>query len=281
MISWVADVLRSAGLKVVELDGWRTRGRPGGFTPVGIVWHHTATNASTSDAAVERLLRDGRPDLAGPLSQLGLRRDGTYVVVAAGRANHNGFGTWGNDSIGIEAYNDGVGEPWPQAQVDAYVRGTAAICRFLGWGADRVKAHRETDPTRKIDPTGIDMHAARVLVAALITKGPSMSDALTRTSAIHLTGRLIGLNAAEIKAVLDRGGDAIPADLSLRAIRADLARLRAEVAAIKPSIDEAKLAEEIARRLPSTSGPVRIDDLKEAVTSALIDLAATVGAAKP
>lgn len=109
-------------------------------------------------------------------------------------------------------------------------------------------------------------------------QGGPMSDALTRTSAIHLTGRLIGLNAAEIKAVLDRGGDAIPADLSLRAIRADLARLRAEVAAIKPSIDEAKLAEEIARRLPSTAGPVRVDDLKEAFTAALIDLAATVGA---
>lgn len=169
MISWVADVLRSAGLKVVELDGWRTRGRT--FVPKGIVWHHTATSVKASDSNVDRLLRDGRPDLAGPLSQLGLRRDGTFVVVAAGRANHNGYGTWGNDSIGIEAYNDGVGEPWPLAQVDAYVRGTAAICRFLGWGADRVKAHRETDPRRKIDPAGLDMDEMRRRVTAALAQG--------------------------------------------------------------------------------------------------------------
>jgi len=65
---------------------------------------------------MERILRDGRRDLPGPLAQLGLRRDGTFVTVAGGRANHNGYGRWGNNSIGVEAYNDGVGEPWPTAQ---------------------------------------------------------------------------------------------------------------------------------------------------------------------
>lgn len=263
-LTWLADVLRAEGLNVYEDPGWQTRGRD--LTTLhGIVWHHTATGPNWLDGHVLALLRHGRRDLPGPLAQLGLERDGTWVVVAAGRANHNGYGTWGNDSIGVEAYNDGLGEPWPKAQLDSYHRGTAAICRHLAWGADRVKGHRETDPRRKIDPTGIDMHAARARVGQLITKGPAMSDALTRTSAIHLTSRVVGLNAAEIKEVLNRGGDAIPADLSLRAIRSDLARLRAEVAAIKPSIDEAKLAEEIARRLPSTSGPVRIDDLTEAL----------------
>jgi hypothetical protein len=170
MLTWLADVLRSAGLPVVELDGWRTRTRSGGITPQGVVWHHTATPKTATDATVARILRDGRSDLPGPLSQLGLRRDGTFVVIAAGRCNHNGFGTWGNDSIGIEAYNDGVGEPWPNCQVDAYVRGTAAICAHLGWGAERVKAHRETDPTRKVDPKGLDMTAARGRIASLLTQ---------------------------------------------------------------------------------------------------------------
>jgi hypothetical protein len=169
MIPWLADVLRAAGLAVLELDGWKKRRTRPGFDPVGIVWHHTATSTAWSDTAVARLLRDGRPDLPGPLSQLGLQRDGTFVTIAAGRCNHNGFGTWGNDSIGIEAYNDGLGEPWPPAQLDAYHTGTAAICAHLGFNpATQVLAHRETDPTRKTDPAGIDMDAARVRVAEII-----------------------------------------------------------------------------------------------------------------
>jgi hypothetical protein len=121
---------------------------------------------------VRRLLRDGRSDLPGPLSQLGLERDGTYAVIAAGRCNHNGYGQWGNDSIGIEAYNTGTGEPWPVVQLEAYDRGTAAICRALGVPATQVKGHRETDPGRKIDPTGIDMDAARSRVARLLSTQP-------------------------------------------------------------------------------------------------------------
>lgn len=104
-----------------------------------------------------------------------------------------------------------------------------------------------------------------------------MSDALKRDSAIYLWGKTHGLSSAEIRAVIDSGVDAAPRGMpTLATLAADLAKLRQEVAKIKPSIDEAKLAEEIARRLPGTSGPVRIDDLKEAVTAALVDLAATI-----
>ncbi len=38
------------------------------------------------------VIRDGRPGLKGPLSQLGLGRDGAYYVIAAGRAQHAGRG---------------------------------------------------------------------------------------------------------------------------------------------------------------------------------------------
>ena len=100
-------------------------------------------------------------------------RDGTYVVIAAGRCNHNGYGTWGNDSIGIEAYNNGVGEPWPEVQLDAYRRGCAAICRHLGFNIAQVRGHKETDSGRKIDPTGIDMGHFRTAVAALLSPAPS------------------------------------------------------------------------------------------------------------
>jgi len=161
--TWLAEVLRSAGCKVTEVSGWQARGRalP---TIEGVVWHHTATGPGWTDARVAELLRYGRSDLAGPLSQLGLQRDGTFVLVAAGRANHNGYGEWGNSSIGIEAYNDGVGESWPKAQTDAYVLGTAAILNHLDLTASRCKGHKETDPNRKIDPAGLSMSAMRTRV---------------------------------------------------------------------------------------------------------------------
>lgn len=169
--TWLADVLRGAGCKVREVPGWQSRGKEL-VSIEGVVWHHTATGPSWTDRRVQDLLVDGRSDLAGPLSQLGLERDGTFVVVAAGKANHNGYGEWGNQAIGIEAYNSGTGEAWPAVQVDAFDRGTAAILAHLGRGADRCKGHKETDPNRKIDPAGIDMNQARQRVAHLITYRP-------------------------------------------------------------------------------------------------------------
>lgn len=166
-VTWLPQVLRDAGLDVVEYTGWKGRGVDR-LNILGVVAHHTATSAKSTDTNVAKLLAVGRPDLAGPLSQLGLDRRGRFWMIADGRCNHNGFGTWGNDAIGIEAFNTGTGEPWPAVQLDAYIRGVAAICMHKGWSADRLKAHRETDPRRKIDPTGIDMNHMRSRVTAVI-----------------------------------------------------------------------------------------------------------------
>lgn len=177
-LDWLPGVLRGAGLEVYEDPGWLQRETRPGFDPQGLVWHHTATSKSWQDGHVLALLRAGRRDLSGPLSQAGLERDGTWVLVAGGRANHNGYGLWGNDSIGVEAYNDGIGEPWPEAQLQSYEIGSAAICDHLGWDPmEKVKGHRETDPGRKIDPTGIDMDGARALVARLIEEDDMFTDA--------------------------------------------------------------------------------------------------------
>lgn len=169
-LPWLADVLRGAGLRVVEVPGWQSRGRE--LRKVeGIICHHTATGPAASDSAIATMLRDGRPGLNGPLSQLGLARSGTFFVVAGGRANHNGYGTWGNDAIGIEAYNDGRGEPWAPVQLEAYKDGVAALLVRLGYGSDRVLAHRESDPARKVDPTGIDMDRFRRAIDARLGGG--------------------------------------------------------------------------------------------------------------
>jgi len=86
-LSWLADVLRNANLPVVEVDGWKTRGRRDLTSPRGVMCHHTAAPRG-GNTPILRIVTQGRPDLAGPLAQLLLARDGTYYVVAAGVANH-------------------------------------------------------------------------------------------------------------------------------------------------------------------------------------------------
>lgn len=170
--TWLADVLRRAGLRVTEVPGWETRGtldsqgNPRELSIVnGVVCHHTATPPTASDDVVVSILVKGRADLPGPLSQTGLSRSGTYYVVAAGRCNHNGFGRWGNDSLAIEAFNDGEGERWPRVQLDAFEKGAAAILKHVGKNEAFAQAHREQDPGRKTDPVGIDMMKFRQAVA--------------------------------------------------------------------------------------------------------------------
>lgn len=173
-VDWLPDVLRDEGLIVVESNGWRGRGKPL-ISVQGVVLHHTATPPTMLDATVARLLRDGRPDLPGPLCQLGLDRAGRWHVIADGKGNHNGSGRWGNQAIGVEAFNDGIGEPWPLYQLDSYQRGVAAILRHLGLDAAHALGHRETDPKRKSDPKGIDLDAFRKRVTYLLDGDDDMT----------------------------------------------------------------------------------------------------------
>jgi N-acetyl-anhydromuramyl-L-alanine amidase AmpD len=126
------------------------------------------------------IVTNGRADLPGPLSQLCLGRDGTFFVVAAGRASHAGRGNWqgvttGNSSfIGIEAENTGHttgprADPWPQVQIDAYRRGVAAILKKIGADPIMCCGHKEyaLPRSRKPDPT-FDMDNFRFQVAAIM-----------------------------------------------------------------------------------------------------------------
>ena len=163
---WLGDVLRDAGLAVIAVGAPVGRGRDMDAI-LGVVGHDTVTTTAWTNGAVDRLLVKGRPDLRGPLCQLGLDRNARYRWVADGRCNHNGYGEWGNDAIAIEVYCAGGldpdhPEPWNDAQREAFVVGARAICAHLGLDpADRVKGHKETDPDRKIDPYLVDMDAVR------------------------------------------------------------------------------------------------------------------------
>jgi N-acetyl-anhydromuramyl-L-alanine amidase AmpD len=178
-LTWLAEVLEEAGLKVAEQPGWRTRGRAEMGTVRGVMCHHTSGPQKGNMPSLG-IVTDGRPDLAGPLAQLCLGRDGTFYVVAAGRCNHAGKGNWqgiitGNSSfIGIEAENTGftsgpTAEPWPSVQLDAYRRGVAAILEKIGANANMCCGHKEyaLPQGRKDDPT-FDMDDFRRQVASIM-----------------------------------------------------------------------------------------------------------------
>src|SRR6266516_6528936 len=178
-LTWLSKVLLDAGLKVAEQPGWQNRGR-GNVGPIkGVICHHTAAPL-TGNMPSLGVVTNGRADLAGPLAQLCLGRDGTFFVVAAGRCNHAGAGNWqgltsGNTNfIGIEAENTGEvsgpkADPWPAVQMDAYRRGVAAILKKIRADAIMCCGHKEyaLPSGRKDDPT-FDMHDFRLQVGAIV-----------------------------------------------------------------------------------------------------------------
>lgn len=162
----IAQALRDVGLTVVETPGWLTRGASR-FAPIGLLVHHTGPYSSIKSMVA--LLIKGRADLPGPLCQIGLDQHGTCHIIAAGRGNHAGEGSWlgrtGNVYFaGIEAFHPGDASPWPPAQLDAYHRAAAALCRLWGFRSEMVAGHKEYAPRRKIDPKGIDMPTFRAAV---------------------------------------------------------------------------------------------------------------------
>lgn len=174
-LTWLPGVLKDAGLKVAEVDGWESRGRGDIADVVGVICHHTAGPPTGNMPSLRTIVR-GRGDLPGPLSQLALGRDGTFYVVAAGRCNHAGRGQWegevsGNGRfIGIEAENTGrANDPWPAVQMDGYRRGVAAVLRQLGRPARFCAGHGEyaLPAGRKVDPS-FDMPSFRAGVADIL-----------------------------------------------------------------------------------------------------------------
>src|SRR5829696_6735990 len=168
----LADVLRGAGLTVHEVDGWKQRQRGGtGYQmarPSGIIIHHTASPKSW----------DGNRDVdymtkqcdAKPLANLYLDRNGGWWVLAAGATNTNGKGgPWrsipqnsaNSRVLGIEAGNNGVGEPWPEGMQTSYVSGVAALASAYRIDTNMILSHQEWAPGRKVDPAGPSRFGAK------------------------------------------------------------------------------------------------------------------------
>lgn len=168
-LTWLANRLRNAGLRVAEVDGWRRAGRPGAFDPQGVLIHHTAGARATRNNPHPSLqtVINGRSDLAGPLCQVLVDYTGVCWVVAAGRSNNAGAADAsgplpatddGNALyVGIEidyrVNPDGSFAQHPSSiQKSASIVAAAAIVTRLGHGYRYVRGHKETSRTGKIDP---------------------------------------------------------------------------------------------------------------------------------
>jgi hypothetical protein len=178
---WLADVLKAQkpALKVRELPDWQQYGHGDMRSIWGVMLHHTGNARETAES-----IRRGRPDLPGPLSQLHIAQDGTVTVVAAGVCWHAGMGSYPGiptdlanyHTIGIECAwprdtsitpATQTRERWPDAQIIAMRDTVAAILTRLGFGPDRVIAHKEWAGRSqgKWDPGNLSMDWFRSEVA--------------------------------------------------------------------------------------------------------------------
>lgn len=178
-LTWLPEVLQKAGLKISEVADWRTRGHGDMGRVRGAMIHHTV-GAPQGNMPSLNLLARGRPDLSGPLANIGLGRDGTFYIIAAGRAYHAGKGEWrglkdvGNSTfVGIECENTGApSDAWPAVQMEALRRGVAAILQHVGADASMACGHKEyaLPKGRKQDPLW-EVAPFRESVAALMANG--------------------------------------------------------------------------------------------------------------
>lgn len=155
--TWLLDQLETElGVgRVRALDGWDKRGH-GDFKDIrGIMFHHTGNGRATPES-----IRDGRPDLEGPVSQIHISQTGIVTVICVGVAWHAGVGmlpwvpanmgnwhllgvecAWPMDTSITEATQ--MRERWPDPEIIAMRDTAAAVLKKLVYGADRATTHKE------------------------------------------------------------------------------------------------------------------------------------------
>lgn len=157
----LAKRIRAKGVRVIEVAGWQTRGSST-YVPRIALWHHTA-GAKRGTAPSLAVCTYGRSDLDGPLCQVLQSREPDLrdiaYVIAGGRANHGGKGSWlgisGNSSAGgLEVEHVGTGRQ-SVARHEISARILAAILEGSGGNRDARYVCRHAEyaqpPGRKID----------------------------------------------------------------------------------------------------------------------------------
>ncbi|MBF9135335.1 N-acetylmuramoyl-L-alanine amidase [Plantactinospora sp. S1510] len=277
-LTWLADVLRGAGLTVHEVAGWRTRGANSLSTIRGITCHATAGSRNATDAGEINVLINGSTTAPPPIAQLYLSRTGAWHVVASGRCNHNKTGWagpnkgYGNSNLlGIEAANDNHGEPWPARQYESYVRGVAALVKRLGIPVSRVAGHKEHQPaagrpagerSTKTDPT-FDMNRFRRDVAAVLA-GDDQEEDVDDATINKIAARA---GQATVRQLMGRTGPTV--EQALQPMPAKLAQILAnqQVLLGKDWVDE----EQIVNGVLAGLGSKDLDEVATALKAAFGD----------
>ncbi|MFJ6066587.1 N-acetylmuramoyl-L-alanine amidase [Streptomyces tendae] len=265
--------LRAEGVTdIVEMPGWRTHNRnhKGAWGPVhATMIHHTAGEGP----GLPNLVYKGTDALPGPLCHDYLTRTGRLYLVGNGRANHagtvarNAYNAVLNEnsvhpypdsaepldgnavSYGLECENSGAeGRTWPAKQYDVAVRVQAARCRFHGWGANSVWAHKEATRRKPVDPR-LPMDQFRKDVAERLRHEPGWNPGEKKEEApvADLTKNDVA-NAAWFSDVLTAPPSAPDANDNpnwtassyLRSSYNALVRLEAEVSKLRTEVAELK-----------------------------------------
>lgn len=286
MLTDLADVLRAGGLRVVEVPGWKTRSGDGDdFVAVkGILCHWTATNpAASGDYPTLNTILHGNGSTPGPLSQLGLGRDGTWYVIAAGVCWHAGttdrVASDNYHAIGVEAeYHPNQGA-WPEAQQRSYERGVAVLQRHYKVPLNEVRGHYEAAIPygRKDDPKTLPggMPGFRQRVAAVNLEDDVSAEEVWNypLQMVHADGTTHWANAREALR---------HSELQHEVTRGEVKVLKAKVDALAGTLgdDEAKIlaalkampsggqvdVEDLAARLRGTLGDAVADELAQRLT---------------
>lgn len=169
------NVLRAAGLQVVELPGWRDRGETdGGFLNLGIFYHHDAMGLGfRGDPSQFFNVPQFMSQNGNDGSQFWVARPGVWYILANGRKWHAGLGQgWGkipaddgNTYCCAMETDHRPGDPWEPQMLDSINRGCRALAIEYGWDVDNYCCgHKEYAPDRKIDPDMIDLNAWRAFM---------------------------------------------------------------------------------------------------------------------
>lgn len=176
--------MKYVGLEVLTLKGWSTRGSSS-FRPTITLCHWIAGPRGVKPPRRPslKIIQNGHSTLPGPLANNYMGRAGEAVLVAAGRANHAGYGYW----KGVTGNTGAMGtEPecadnsdWTAEQRKSYplikIAELFAMWEkgLISWNqiaSNRVAGHSEyaLPKGRKIDINGYTMTSLRAEIAALL-----------------------------------------------------------------------------------------------------------------
>lgn len=270
-------VLRAAGLTVHEWPGWRSHGSDMWGPVRGIICHGTGGRlTSTDEGEINVIAVTGSataPEV--PIAQLYQSRSGEWTVIASGRGTGVKTGTAGplkgySDGavLQIEAQHNGS-EPWTEVQYRSYVRGVAALVRYLKIPVSMVVGHYEHQPTEKTDPW-FDMNRFRADVTEVLI-GDDV-DERTKADIWAITNRIHTLLTGEDHAFFNIGDedriyphptqtnpDGSPVMYSRKEpnkVKEQLDRIEAAITA--PEIDYAQLAAAMLAAGAATEASVRM-----------------------